>query len=453
MWAINMKKYNWLIAGVLLTYLVMAVLLYVSGRSKSIGEDSSYKVEINRIMQEMEAAGTFSVPGLYDMQYVKRVQFLPVQTEGVKEAADGSGAADGTNAEDVEQTGHGTEELTAFYKNRNGVSSVVYPLVANGKLTGFVRFDYTAVQKDSRFLWTAEAMLFLLCLMVLAVLWYIKVQILCPFHAISQMPYELAKGNLQVDVEESRSRFFGRFVWGLSMLRDTLKASGERTLRLEKEKKLLLLAISHDIKIPLSAISLYARALRENVYETEAQKNHAAGQIEKHAQEIEKFVQKLVGTASEDIVDIEVVNTEFYLQDYLEKVREIYEPKCRLRMMEFAIGTYANRLLKGDMDRAVEVMENLMENAFKYGDGRAVRLDLYEEDYCQVIEVCNTGVPVTPNEMPHLFDSFFRGSNTQDKAGNGLGLYIARQMMLKMEGDIFVRAEQEGMCIGLVFRM
>lgn len=103
--------------------------------------------------------------------------------------------------------------------------------------------------------------------------------------------------------------------------------------------------------------------------------------------------------------------------------------------------------------RAVEVMENLMENAVKYGDGHSICLKLYEEDYCQVIEVFNSGSPVSQNEMPHLFDSFFRGSNAQDKSGNGLGLYIARQIMIKMDGDIFARREDEGMCIGLVFRM
>ncbi len=102
--------------------------------------------------------------------------------------------------------------------------------------------------------------------------------------------------------------------------------------------------------------------------------------------------------------------------------------------------------------RAFEVVENLMENAFKYGDGRQICLEFREEDYCQVIELYNTGVPVSAQELPHLFDSFYRGSNAQDKAGNGLGLYIGRQIMLKMEGELYARREQDGMRFGLVFR-
>ena len=121
-------------------------------------------------------------------------------------------------------------------------------------------------------------------------------------------------------------------------------------------------------------------------------------------------------------------------------------------MTDFKIGSYENNLLTGDMDRALEAMENLMENAFKYGDGKEIRRDFYEEDYCQVISVFNTGAPAAEEEMPHLFDSFYRGSNAGDKTGNGLGLYISRQIMQKMNGEIFAQRTADGMQFCLVDR-
>lgn len=426
-----MKKYNRMIVAYLLTYLVMAILMYIICSDRNVNEDTGYKVEINQIMRGLEDAGTFSEPDLHDMQHVRKVSFQPV----------------------TEKTEEDTEALLDFYQNHNRVNSAVYPFVLNGKLEGYVRFDYTVGSEDRRIVWIAEGMLFVSWMMILAALWYIRMRIVKPFHAISQMPYELAKGHLQVDVEENRGRFFGKFVWGISMLKDTLNVSRAKALHLEKEKKMMLLSISHDIKIPLSAIKLYAKALREGIYGTEEQRSHAMSQIEKHAMEIEEFVNKIVSTASEEILDIEVINSEFYLQEYIDKIREIYEPKCRLMMTELTIGKYSNKLLKGDIDRAVEVMENLMENAMKYGDGQEIRISFYEEDYCQVIEVFNTGIPMQQSQMPHLFDSFYRGSNAQDKSGNGLGLYIARQIMHKMEGDIFAKRTVDGMCFGLVFRM
>lgn len=77
-----MKKYNRIIAVSVLTYLVMAVLLYLFCRDRNASENTSYKVEINQIMQGLEDAGAFTEPDLRDMRYVKEVTFLGVQTVG-----------------------------------------------------------------------------------------------------------------------------------------------------------------------------------------------------------------------------------------------------------------------------------------------------------------------------------------------------------------------------------
>ena len=433
-----MKKYDGILVFFILTYLVMALLMAVVCCDRGVEEDVGYKVEINQIMRGLEEAGAFSEPDLNDMRYVKEVSFLPIEV---------------VYGQETELTQEQIQVLSDFYRNHNKVNSMVYPLILGDRLVGYVRFDYVSEAEDTFIFWLAEGILFVLWLMTFAVLCYVRQRIIKPFHAVSEMPYELAKGHMQVDVEENRGKFFGKFVWGLSMLRDTLNASKARTLRLEKEKKLLLLSISHDIKIPLSAIRLYAKALREGIYATADQQAYAAAQIESHAQKIEEFVGEIVSTASEEILEIDVINTEFYLKDYIDQIRKNYEPKCRFAMTDFEIGKYGNKFLKGDIDRAVEATENLLENAMKYGDGKRIRIDFYEEDYCQVIEVFSSGTPVEQKEMPHLFDSFFRGSNAQEQAGNGLGLSISKQIMLKMEGDIFAKRMEDGMCFGLVFRM
>ncbi|MDE5933893.1 MAG: hypothetical protein K2H40_15615 [Lachnospiraceae bacterium] len=79
-------------------------------------------------------------------------------------------------------------------------------------------------------------------------------------------------------------------------------------------------------------------------------------------------------------------------------------------MTELTIGAYENRLIKGDEDKALEVVENLMENAFKYGDGRQIAISFQEEEGCQLIRIRNTGSVVNAEEMPRLFDSFYRGA-------------------------------------------
>lgn len=445
-----MKKYDWLMAGALAVYLCVAVLIYMAFGYRQTEENLQYKVEINEVMQELEreweeqqgrqeepgqpaggdeAEREIFIPDISDCRYLREVYFLSAE-----------------DAEDV-------TALTDFYQNHNGVSTRVQPLVLGKEVLGFVRFDYKTETKGETLLWLVEGVFFALFCGGMALLVFIRYRILKPFHTLSTMPYELAKGNLQGELEESKSRYFGKFVWGIAMLRDTLNESREKELKLLREKKMLLLSISHDIKMPLGTIKLYAKALRENIYDTEEKRLHAAEQIEVHAKEIEDFVGEIIRASSEDVLVVTVENSEFYLKDYVDKIKEIYVPKCNVTLTELEIGNYGNRLLKGDLDRAVEVMENLMENAFKYGDGLRISIDFYEEDYCQIIRVFNSGTPVSATEMPHLFDSFFRGSNAGSRPGNGLGLYINRQMMQKMEGDIFAERRADGMSFGLVFRM
>ena len=79
---------------------------------------------------------------------------------------------------------------------------------------------------------------------------------------------ELAKGNLSVPVKAEKSKFLGRFLWGMDMLRETLESNKEKELALQKEKKTLVLSLTHDIRTPLSAIRLYAKALaRGSLYD------------------------------------------------------------------------------------------------------------------------------------------------------------------------------------------
>lgn len=78
------------------------------------------------------------------------------------------------------------------------------------------------------------------------------------------------------------------------MLKDNLRTAQMKALCLEKEKKLLLLSVSHDIKTPLNSIKLYAKVLEEGGYDTSQKQINAAKRIEQLSEEIEDFVKEIV---------------------------------------------------------------------------------------------------------------------------------------------------------------
>lgn len=456
-----MRNYNKLVVLSLVIYAVLAVAASAVLRTRQDEKGQFYKVEINRIAAEIEDQMRFAVdqPGtnrtdvtkildsldLCAYQDIEGIAYLPVSV---------------TDKESVRD----------FYSGANGTQSAIYPLYMNvhgtaadtsragdgdfasggEQLAGYLRFDCHSADPGGQYLLLTQGALLVMELFLLIVLFYLRRHLIQPFHRMQDLTYELSKGNLQGDVKADRSQYFGKFLWGLSALKDALRTSRRRELDLQREKKLLLLSLSHDIKTPLSMIKLYAKGLEDGIYPAEDERREAYCQIGEKAAQIEHFVGEIVKASREDIVQIEVVKGEFYLAELVRWVETVYGEKCALRRCTLTVGTYQNRIFRGDLNRLMEVFENLFENAFKYGDGRRIQLTFYEEDYCQLIRVSNTGDPVTERELVHLFDSFFRGGNTRGQQGNGLGLYICREIMNKMGGEIFAECGKDGMAFVVV---
>lgn len=315
------------------------------------------------------------------------------------------------------------------------------------------RFDYTAsAEKNHSAAVIVNIVLAVMSVMIFAVLIYIKRKIISPFDTLKDVPYELSKGNLTAPIKENKSRFFGRFIWGVDLLRENMEQQKKRELDLQKEKKTLLLSLSHDIKTPLSAIKLYSKALQKGLYSDKEKQQEIIQNIGVKADEIERYVSQIISASREDFLTFDVKNGEFYLSEAVKNIEDYYTEKLSLVKIDFEIGNYTDCLLKGDIDRSIEVLQNIIENAVKYGDGRQIKISFSEEENCILISVKNSGCTLSENELPHIFESFWRGSNADKIGGSGLGLYICRQLMHKMGGEVFAKTDNEFMSVAAVFQ-
>ncbi len=317
------------------------------------------------------------------------------------------------------------------------------------------RFDYITDTDNfnGRLVLAVNIVLGMITIAIVSVLTYIKLKILKPFHTLSDVPYEISRGNLTVPLKEHKGKVFGRFVWGINMLRENIEEHKAKELELQKEKKTLVLSISHDIKTPLSAIKLYSKALSTDLYKSKEKQYEIAQKINDKADEIENFVSQIIKASREEFLKIEVTNSEFYFSEMINKINMFYTEKLQTLKIDFTVDKTDNCLLIGDMDRAVEVLQNIIENAIKYGDGNQIQLSFLNEEECQLITVTNSGCMLSDSEFPHIFDSFWRGSNVGSNGGSGLGLYICRQLMNKMNGDIFAKKNKDSMSVTVVFRL
>lgn len=310
------------------------------------------------------------------------------------------------------------------------------------------RIEYRESADNSRLILTVNAALAAFVLTAAGILLYVRRNIIKPFNGISSLPQELAKGTLTAPLKENKSRFFGRFIWGLDMLRESLEKSRRTELELQREKKTMIMSLSHDIKTPLSAIKLYAKALSKGIYRDTDKQVEVAESINAKADEIESLVGEIMRSGSDDIMDFEVSVRECYLSEVIGRICAYYRDS--LPPDVFTADSFIDCMISADPDRLVEVLQNIVGNAVKYGDGRMICLSFSDEEDCRLITVANSGCTLPDSELAHIFDSFWRGSNSGSKAGNGLGLYICRRLMNLMGGEVYAATADGEMRVTVV---
>lgn len=402
-----MKAFNKILLLVIAVFMILFVFVNMVFTFDQNDQGRPYRVEIQRLVREMETNGAVDIS---DCVYV-------------------------TNIERYNEHFYSTDSDYVIYE----INKELY------------RFDYKTDNNSNNQTGMVNAILSMMAILFFSVMFYIKYAILKPFERLIDVPYELSKGNLIAPIEETKNRYFGKFLWGIDVLRENMELQKQRELELQKEKKTLLLSLSHDIKMPLSAIKLYAQALSKNLY-TDVNKQHEITEnINEKTNEIEEYVSQIITASREDFLSLEVQMGEFYLSDLIENIKEYYTEKLALIKINFIVKEYKNCLLLGDLNRSIEVLQNMMENALKYGDGQYIELFFPEDDECVQIAIKNSGCTLNKDDLSHIFDSFWRGTNVKNIRGSGLGLYICKQLTHKMNGDIYVQIDKDIITVVAVF--
>lgn len=412
-----MKRFIALFVSVI----IMIVGIFVSANiymgSANVNSENNriYRVEANRIANEISQYGVDKIK-LEDYPHIKAVV-----------------AFDDNNS-------------SSFYKSD-------YDYLVKEIDGNLYRIDYTPEYDNSSVVAAMNISLLIMSILLIAVFVYVMVCIIRPFNVISSLPYELSRGNLTPSVKEQKGKYFGKFIWGIDLLRENLQEQKERELALQKDKKTLVLSISHDIKTPLGVIELYAKALEKNLYQDEEKRRNATFGIIEKCGEINSYISDIIRASSEDFLNLEVKEGEFYLSQMMKSIGGLYKEKAELLQINFIIEKYTDCVISGDLDRSVEVLQNVLENAIKYGDGKEISLSFKQEEDCMLVTVSNSGCILSEKELSHIFESFWRGSNVGTNSGSGLGLYICRQLMRKMNGEIFAQIRNGNMLVTAVFPM
>jgi signal transduction histidine kinase len=220
-----------------------------------------------------------------------------------------------------------------------------------------------------------------------------------------------------------------------------LAAANLELLELDKLRSAVLSNVSHELRTPLTAILGSAQNLRDGVAGelSDTQREYVA-MIETDSGRLIRVVNELLEWGRLQAGQIRLRRAAVALQPLVDEVFMLLRPAAEARGIRL-VQSHAAASVEADGDKLKQVLINLLDNAIKFSRaGTQVRLRTESGASGLRIAIEDEGAGIAPEDLPHLFERFFRGSAGERTPGSGLGLAIARNLARLHGGDITLQS-------------
>jgi hypothetical protein len=180
-------------------------------------------------------------------------------------------------------------------------------------------------------------------------------------------------------------------------------------------------------------------ALLEGVVEDPDQRTHSLEIVEAEGQRLERLVGDILDLAKLDAHRFTVTHEEVDMETLLERAYTTFTDEARRRSIEYRREVHARPVIQSDGDRVLQIVGNLLSNAFKVTpDGGRIQLELGQENGTVRVAVEDTGPGIPAAQRERVFRPFVSGDSG---GGTGLGLAIAKELSAALGGRIDLRSQ------------
>ena len=293
---------------------------------------------------------------------------------------------------------------------------------------------------------------------------YIEKNIVKPFDRMQSFAGKVAEGKLDEPLMMEENNMFGVFTESFDIMREELSESKKREIELQRKEKELIASLSHDIKTPITGIKLTTELLeaklnqyiREEAAKTgtdaadstelEIQRDtdilDKLDNIYKKADEIDSLVSDLFSATLEDLGEFKV-NCEDEESGVLSEIIKKNDSKGLVVESELP-----KLIIHIDAKRMSQVIGNIISNSYKYA-GTKINVEYRLKDKYLEMIIKDYGPGVSSDELELITNKFYRGKQAEadNKEGSGLGLYIAKSLMVKMNGELICYSDDTGFAV------
>jgi signal transduction histidine kinase len=318
-----------------------------------------------------------------------------------------------------------------------------YPLTVNGQLIGTLLVDSVNIPHPVRLGFSVVNPVLMVSGLMLLLVTIIGIlmmrRMVNPLSEVIAASESVTSGNLKTRINTNHSQS------DLASLAVHFNRMTETLERNDIERRAMLADIAHELRTPLSVLRGRLEGIVDGVYPAN-DANIAQALEETYL--LERLVEdlRLLTLAESRQLHFELKDTD--LSDLLKKIVSLFLPQATGKQIDLQLSPMSEKIiLKVDSQRLEQVIGNLIGNSLRYvPSGGKILLEAGQSENNISLKVSDTGPGVPDEELPYIFDRFWRGEKSRARVsgGAGLGLAISKQLIEAQGGTIFARNRDEG---------
>ncbi len=323
--------------------------------------------------------------------------------------------------------------------------TVAKPITLDGEAVGYVFSSMEATVPLTNFMQEILQMFLLssigVLLMATVIIYFVTHQMVRPLKEMSDAAVEFGNGDFTKRIHVESYDEVGQLALSLNNMAQSLST-------LETMRRSFVSNVSHELKTPMTTIGGFIDGILDGTIPPERHK-HYLRIVSDEVKRLSRLVRSMLNLAQVEAGELELKTTRFDMVDTVCQTLFSLEQQINQKELEIKGLDRAKVFVEADEDLMHQVVYNLTENAIKFANvGGYIEFSFEKSGNRTLIGVKNSGEGLSKEEIPRVFDRFYKTDRSRglDKNGVGLGLYIVRSIVHLHGGDVMVKSIQGEYC-------
>lgn len=341
---------------------------------------------------------------------------------------------------------------------RDGRYIQTVPITHNNETKGAVLLAYTVkttfvnVRGRIIFAFFIASLLSPFLYIIAFTLWFSKRfarEINRPLELLSDASRKIKEQDLDFTIDYHADNELGKLCDAFTEMQDELKKSLSAQWKMEQDRAEMVAALAHDLKSPLSLILAYSEALEEDNQNGNEELKQYLAVIRENAAKSAALVGQMQYTSSIENAGNQRNLTAINLPEFLRQKVQAYGLQTQQKgiALTLNIDDSVPQDILTDTECLARIFDNLISNSLQYTpDGGKIEIVVKAENGHLYYTVSDTGCGFSAKDLKKAFDKFYRGDEARQTSGghSGLGLYIVRQLVEQLGGNIWIENTPSG---------